>query len=166
MPLTAKSYLKISPEFIQEVATGLEEGEEIAKRFGFTKSEWKIIEKRKDFQTAVARVVAERERSGDTFRLKAHVMADKLLDNMFSSALAPDIPVKDKAAALQLLTKVANLEPKDSQQASQGSGFSITINVPTPKPETIVVEAKSKSVEKVPDEAPVLDMEFKDGQAD
>ena len=75
-----------------------------------------------------------RDSSGQTFRLKAAVMADSLMDNMYKHAMDADTPVKDKAAALQLLTRVGELEPKASAQVNAGPGFSITINIPTAPP--------------------------------
>lgn len=144
MALTARKYLTIKPEMIREVATGLEDGKDIAKRYGFDEAEWDEVKDREDFQAAVAKVRGEMERSGQTFRLKAAVMADSLMDNMYKHAMDADTPVKDKAAALQLLTRVGELEPKASAQVSAGPGFSITINIPTaPPPE----EKKAELVE-------------------
>lgn len=134
MTLTAKKYLSIKPDMIREVATGLEDGKDIAKRYGFDEADWEEIKDREDFNAAVTKVRAEMERSGQTFRLKAAVMADSLMDNMYKHAMDADTPVKDKAAALQLLTRVGELEPKASVQANAGPGFSITINIPTAPP--------------------------------
>ena len=142
MALTARKYLTIKPDMIREVATGLEDGKDIAKRYGFDEAEWDEVKDREDFQAAVAKVRGEMERSGQTFRLKAAVMADSLMDNMYKHAMDADTPVKDKAAALQLLTRVGELEPKASAQVSAGPG--ITINIPTaPPPE----EKKAELVE-------------------
>lgn len=134
MALKASRYLKIKPEMINEVATGLEEGKDIAQRYGFSEAEWDEIKERPDFQQAVAKVRSEMERSGQTFRLKAAVMADSLMENMYKHAMDSETPVKDKAAALQLLTRVGELEPKASAQVSAGPGFSITINLPVAPP--------------------------------
>lgn len=134
MALKASRYLKIKPEMINEVATGLEEGKDIAQRYGFSEAEWDEIKERPDFQQAVAKVRSEMERSGQTFRLKAAVMADSLMENMYKHAMDSETPVKDKATALQLLTRVGELEPKASAQVSAGPGFSITINLPVAPP--------------------------------
>lgn len=127
--LSTSKYLKIQPKLVQEVATGLEDGAVIATRYGLSPEEWAIIEARPDFQAEVSRVRTEMEKSGQLVRLKATVMLDALLDNTFSHAMKEDTPVKDKATALQLLTKVAGVE--GSAVASTGTGFSITINVPS-----------------------------------
>ena len=157
--MTSKKYLKIQPELVQEVATGLEDGLTIAQRYGFSEEEWRIIEARPDFQRAVSKVRAELEKSGQTFRMKAALMADKLMDNMYTHAMDSETPVRDKATALQLLTRVGELEPKASAQVNAGPGFSITINLPTvPPPEETV-----KKVEVVEEARPVEPMQLNFG---
>ena len=153
MALKAYQFRNIDPAFIQEVATGLEEPAQIADRYGYTPDQWEAISHHKGFINEVNRIRAEMEKSGQTFRLKAAVMADTLLDNTYQSALSPDVPVKDKAAALQVLAKFADLEPKRDSQASTGPAFSISINIPggIPTVENVVVEAKA--AEEKPEDA-------------
>ena len=141
--ITSKRYLRVQPELVQEVATGLEDGLVIAQRYGFSEEEWRIIENRPDFQRAVSKVRAELEKSGQTFRMKAALLADKLMDNMFTHAMDTETPVKDKAAALQLLTRVGEREPKAYAQVNAGPGFSITSNLRSgPPPEETVKKAE------------------------
>ena len=154
--MTSKKYLKIQPELVQEVATGLEDGLTIAQRYGFSEEEWRIIEARPDFQRAVSKVRAELEKSGQTFRMKAALMADKLMDNMYTHAMDSETPVRDKATALQLLTRVGELEPKASAQVNAGPGFSITINLPTVPPP----EETAKKAEVVEEARPVEPMKL------
>ena len=151
MALTANRYLKkVTPEFVREVATGIEDGKDIAKRYGLSEDEWKVIEARPDFKAEVTKLRSEMERNGQTFRTKAHIMADKLMDDMFASAMGSDVAVKDKAAALQILTKVADLEPKATAQVQAGPGFSITINLPVaPSKEEEHTEVIEEAVEDV-----------------
>ena len=60
-----------------------------------------------------------------------------------------ETPVRDKAAALQLLTKIADLEPKKDASVKAGPGFSITINIPqVPK----VEEAQVIDAEDLPED--------------
>lgn len=127
----AKRLLEIGPDMIQELATGVEDGEVIARRYGYSKDEWEAISKVPEFRARVEHAIAERAKSGQTFRLKAALMAEKLMDDMFSSALGSEVPVKDKAAALQVLTRVGELEPrKDAGPAATGPAFSISISLP------------------------------------
>lgn len=157
--LNSKRYLKIQPELVQEVATGLEDGLTIAQRFGFSEEEWRVIEARPDFQMAVAKVRAELEKSGQTFRMKAALMANELMDNVYIHAMDSETPLKDKVTALQHLTRVGELEPKASAQVNAGPGFSITINLPSvPPPEETV-----KKVEVVEEARPVEPMQLNFG---
>jgi hypothetical protein len=163
----SRKYARLSPEMINEIATGLEDPFEIAKRYDFTREEWDQIKDRPDYQKAVSAVRAEMERTGKTFRLKASVMADALMSNMYTFAMNADTPVRDKAAALQLLTKVADLEPKSGDsKASSGPAFSITINLPegsapVPAVKAEVVENAEKPEPEEPSEADkVLDLNF------
>ena len=118
--LTANRFLEIPATMIREVATGLEEGKDIAVRYGYSESEWKDIETLPTFINEVNKVRSEMERSGLTFKIKASVMADSLLDNMYAHAMQADVPLKDKAAALTILTRVADLEPKNNTQVQAG----------------------------------------------
>ena len=83
-----------------------------------------------EFRGEVSRIQSEMQRSGQTFKLMAGEMAHKLLEDMFQHSLGGETPVRDKAAALQLLTKIADLEPKKDAAVKAGPGFSITINIP------------------------------------
>lgn len=129
--LRASRLLNIDPEMVQEIATGLEDGAEIASRYGFSPAEWEQLASNQIFQRQVKAAIAEREKSGKNFRTKAAVMAEKLMDDMFRSALGVEVPVKDKAAALQVLTRVGELEPRrEVDAAASGPAFSISISVP------------------------------------
>lgn len=142
--LTAERFLSIPASMVTEIASALEDGKVVASRYGYSDQEWDEISKTPAFVKAVSVAKAEMDRNGTTFKLKASVMADALLDDMFSTAMKADVPLKDKATALSLLTRVAELEPKTNTQVQAGPGFSITINIPTaPVDESKVVSDQS-----------------------
>lgn len=146
--LSAKKLLSVPVEMIKEVATGLEDGEAIAGRFGYTSEEWKVLSVQPAFVMDVNRYRSEFERTGQTFKLKAKMLAEELLANVFVHAMSDDVPVKDKTAALQMLAKYGELEPKTNLTATQGSGFSITINIPSvPKEDAITGTIEGTIVE-------------------
>ena len=159
MPISADRFRSLDPAFVQEVATGLEDPEQIAKRYGYSKEEWEALSRHKGFVNEVNRIRAEMEKSGQTFRLKAAVMADMLLDNTYQAALDSSVPVKDKAAALQVLAKFADLEPKRDAQVSAGPGFSITINLPSIPSAPQAVEAEVVE-DREPPADPQLTLDF------
>lgn len=145
--LTAEKFLDLDPTMIREIATGLEEPVDVAARYGFSKEEFKDLARMPEFRAEVSRIQSEMQRSGQTFKLMAGEMAHKLLEDMFQHSLGGETPVRDKAAALQLLTKIADLEPKKDAAVKAGPGFSITINIPqVPKiEEAQVIDAEDLS---------------------
>lgn len=157
--LTSERFLNIDPKMIHEIASGVEDGHVIALRYGFTLAEWEELKDISWFIAEVTRVRSEMERTGQTFRLRASVMAQALLDDTFSNAIKADTPVKDKAAALQLFAKIGGLEAP-RQEAAAGNGFSITINLPQAPQSSQTIRIKPEVVEDV--EAEPLSLGFGD----
>jgi len=164
MTTLSERYASIDPKLILECATGLEDTEKIAARYGFDPDEWLKIEQRPEVAAAIEKAKVELEKSGVTFQNKAKLMADTLLNNVFQSSLSEDTPVKDKVAALQAVSKLAGWDTGD-RTAQAGPGFSITINLPektvkltaeqaVPVEEAKPIEPKSAEVH----------LEFKDGK--
>lgn len=139
-PLSTR-YRNIDPRMIYDLASGVEEPDEIARRYGFEGEEWEQLAQRPELIRAVQQQAAELKKNGTTFRNKAKLLSDSMLNNLYQAAMRDDVPVKDKAAALLAVAKFAGVDAP-AQQASQGAGFSITINLPASSP--VVVEAKAK----------------------
>ena len=157
--LKADDLCNISAQFIQELATGVEDGKDIAYRYGFTDEQWKKLEQNEWLQREVAKAIADRKSSGKTFTTKAMVMADSLIEHVYQKALDPNVQLKDKVAALQAIAKLGNLEPEKKVQGEAGPGFSITISVPQTKEEVVITKVEEK--ESVP-ETVVVDLPFKE----
>ncbi len=157
-------YTNIDPKLILECATGLEDTEVIAERYGFDPNEWLQIEQRPEVKAQIEKAKAELEKSGVTFQNKAKLMADKLLNDVFTSALSDITPVKDKVAALQAVSKLAGWDSGD-RTAQAGPGFSITINLPK---QTVTVASEQITSENEPQRAiepqrAEVHLEFNDG---
>ena len=129
--VSAEQFLEIDPKFVLEVATGLEDITEIAPRYGLTEADVEALMVYKPFIIEVERLKSELYKSGKTFKLKASMMAEEVMDRVFRQALQEDIGITSRLDALRTLAKLADLEPKPSlnTQAAAGSGFSITINL-------------------------------------
>ena len=98
--------------------------------------------------------------SGKAFQNRAKLMAEDAINEVYKSMLRDSTPVKDKVAALLALSKLAGLDTV-AQAAAVGSGFSITINLPTQTlkvAQAVVEEPKEVPVE--PEKAEVH-LEFK-----
>lgn len=163
---TPKSQVSIDPEMIRAIAIGLEEPAEVAARYGFTGERWEQLQKWQPFLTTVAKLRAEFEQSGVTFRNKASFMADQLAEQVFLAAMAPHASHSQKMTALQYFAKMGDLEPKVSKVDTAGPGFSIQINLsgqsmtltaPQPAEQATVIDMPAPQA---PVFAPLVDPEF------
>lgn len=69
------------------------------------------------------------------------------LHNLFKRVQHPAVSVKDRIEFQQLINKMAALELKDTQAGSNGSGFSIVINIPGSDKGVTIDGTASKIVE-------------------
>ncbi len=141
--LTEK-YRGMDPRMIYDLASGIDDPLAIAKRYGFSESEWAIVSQRKELNRAVEKQRAEMARNGTTFRNKAGMLMDSMLTDLYTSAMRSDIPVKEKAAAILAVGKFAGFDTPAQTQPT-GPAFSITINLPSNPPnqrkaDVVVVE--------------------------
>lgn len=125
----ATKYRHIDPRMIYDLATGMEDPDEVAKRYGFEGEEWEQLAQRPELVREVKQQAAELSKNGTTFKNKARLLTNSMLDDLYKAAMRDDVPVKDKAQALLAVTKLAGLDAPAATVA-QGAGFSITINLP------------------------------------
>lgn len=136
--------LDIPPQLVWECAAGLENPTDVAARFGFSGEKWERLQQWPPFIHAVQNQRAEFERNGMTFRLKAGLMAEEMMSQMFKQAIANDTSIMQKLSVFNSLVDVAGLKPdKKAVDPSITSApkFSITINIPqTPGPTPITID--------------------------
>jgi hypothetical protein len=135
--------LDIPPQLVWECAAGLEDPVLIAARFGFEGDKWERLSQWPPFITAVQAQRAEFDRSGITFRLKAGLMADEMMSQMFKQAISNDSTILQKMSVFNSLVDVAGLKP-DKKQAEVSTNaapkFSITINFPNQQPTPVTID--------------------------
>lgn len=154
--MLASKYRNIDPRMIYDLASGVEEPDEVARRYGFEGEEWEKIAERPELIRAVKQQAAEQAKNGTTLKNKARLLSDSMLNNLYQATMRDDVPVKDKASALLAVTKLAGLDTPSQAQA-QGAGFSITINLPdmskstAPAVEVVAKETKALEHEDVQD---------------
>lgn len=141
----------LPPEFVLEVALGVEDEYDVAERYGYSREQFDILNGLKPFQIAVKKTRADLDKNGDMFRAKAHIMAEKVMDSGFAKAIDNTTPLKEVTEFLKTLASLADLAPKATLQAA-GSGFSINIVLPEVDKKTLDVTEKAKK-------AAVSDME-------
>jgi len=135
--------LDIPPQLVWECAAGLENPTDVAARFGFSGEKWERLQQWPPFIQAVQQQRAEFERNGMTFRLKAGLMAEEMMSQMFKQAIANDTSIMQKLSVFNSLVDVAGLKPDKKAEAASvqtAPKFSITINIPQtggPAPITI-----------------------------
>lgn len=136
--------LDVPPQLIWECAAGLEDPAQVAARFGFEGDKWARLSQWAPFINAVSQQRAQFDKEGITFRLKAGLMAEQMMDKLFQQAVSNDSTILQKLSVFQSLVDVAGLKPdKKAQSADHGEAprFSITINLPNSGPTPMVIDA-------------------------
>jgi hypothetical protein len=121
--------LSIDPKFVFELAAGLEEPDHIAQRYHYTTEAWESLKNDQNFMRVVESKRTELQKTGYTFRLKAALAAEDLLDEVYIGAKSVDASLSAKLEAFKYLTKIGNLEPKEDKQVATGPAFSIKIDL-------------------------------------
>lgn len=127
--LTTRHALEIPPKMVLEIASGMEDPAAIAERYGFDESEWSLLRNHAPFIKQVDEKKQELSASGYTFRMKAAVAAEAILEEVSKKALLPEASFHTQLEALKFTSRAAGLDapPKEIQETSPG--FSITINL-------------------------------------
>lgn len=147
--------LNLDPKFILELAAGMEEPDVLARRYNITDAGWANLKDDNNFQKVVEAKRAELQKSGYTFRLKAALAAESLLDDIYLGAKDIDASLSAKLEAFKYLTKLGGLEPKEDKTAQQGPAFSIRIDLGGDNSTTIDIQGPKPTVD-VEDEEFVL----------
>lgn len=132
----------LDPNFILEIATGWEDEEIIAQRFGFSPVEFTKIQRFQPYISEVSRVRAQLEKDGRMAQNKARLMALDILEQCYAIAMSEDTKLDDKLEALRVIAKLADMEPKANQKGTAGPAFSITLNLPQNQ-DPLVIESES-----------------------
>jgi hypothetical protein len=135
--------LDIPPQLVWECAAGLENPVDVAARFGFEGDKWERLSQWPPFITAVQAQRAEFERNGMTFRLKAGLMAEEMMGQMFKQAIGMDTTILQKLSVFNSLVDVAGLKPDKKAvdtTANAAPKFSITINFPNQQPTPVTID--------------------------
>lgn len=135
--------LDVPAQLVWEVAAGVEDPSIVAARHGFEGEKWERLSQWSPFIIAVQQQRAEFERSGFTFRLKAGLMAEQMMDQMFKQAVSNDSTILQKLSVFQSLVDVAGLKPDKKVQgdaAGTAPKFSITINIPSAGPTPLTID--------------------------
>lgn len=115
-----------------------------------TQAEYNLISANPQFQRYVDSYCNDLRETGFSFAAKAKILAEDLLVTSYHMARDPDVPAAVRAKIHENFVEWADLKPKKDQNVLAGTGFSITINLPSTaeKPaETIVLETNLPETE-------------------
>lgn len=116
------------PELVLDAAIGTDELA-VLEAYDLQAHEYKAIQAEPLFKAEVARVKKELERDGVSFRLKARVQAEAMLERSWEMVHDRSTPPAVVADLIKSTTRWAGFDGKDTGNVSGGAQFSININL-------------------------------------
>jgi hypothetical protein len=127
--LTYQQLVEISPKMVMEIALGVREPEDIAAEHGFSLTQWEDLKVVPSFIKQVEDKKLELKSSGVTFKMKAAVAAEDIMEDVYLKAKEEDSSFHVQLEALKFFARAAGLEAPAKEQSQAGSGFSVVINL-------------------------------------
>jgi hypothetical protein len=118
----------VDPKFILEVASGLVEPAQLAEAYGYTPEEWLFLKNHDPFVKQVDAKKAELKAGGFTFRMKAAIAAEDILEETYLKAKEKDSSFHTQLEFLKFVARAAGIDAPVREQAT-GTAFSISINL-------------------------------------
>ena len=112
----AEKALRVPPEMVLQIASGLDDPLEIALRYGYTEEQFTALQSWIPFVQEVARTRAEIEKSGFDFVLDSRLKAKELSNVIFLRAMRTDATFGQVHDAFRTFTEFADLKPKTTTQ--------------------------------------------------
>lgn len=120
--------IDVDPKFILEVASGLIEPAQLAENYGYTPEEWLFLKEYDPFVKQVDAKKAELKAGGFTFRMKAAIAAEDILEEAYRKAKEKDSSFHTQLEFLKFTARAAGIDAP-VREANVGSSFSISINL-------------------------------------
>lgn len=114
-----------------ELAMHIDTPAKVCAAYGVSRAEFEILCDSPVFIKAFSDAQTELQRDGVSFRLKARMQAEKLLEKSWSIIHADTTPVTVQADLIKSTVKWAGYEPKNIEAPGIGSAFQININLGT-----------------------------------
>ena len=118
--------IDISQNMILDIATGWEEPEAIAARYGYEGIAWERLKAYKPFLQAVEAQRAELERDGSIFRSQAKALGADVYMDLYRMAKSGETTFGQKQGFVELSAKLGDMIPKAAQAQTAPAG-SVTI---------------------------------------
>lgn len=117
LDLDDPAILGFPPTLPLELALGETPRRQLLEDYGFTRETWAVLRENPIFQKAVADATEFLQREGMTFRVKARMQAELLLETSWQIIHAATTPAVVKADLIKSTWKVAGMEPKETLAA-------------------------------------------------
>lgn len=132
--VTGNSLPEYDQKFALELAYGLESPLSICERYGVSAEEFEVLQNSPQFRATISRFIAELQKSGSTFRMKAAVLAEDLLKMAHVIASDDRTPAIVRLECVKFLSKVSGLDESTKKDIgpSGNNSFQININLGPP----------------------------------
>lgn len=120
--------LGFPPTLPIELALGESPRNEVLKSYGITPPDWEKLRKNVTFVAALRAAVEAMQREGMSFRMKARLQSEALLETSWKLIHNVNTPSQVKADLIKHTHKIAGLEPNPTQPGG-GSMLNIQINL-------------------------------------
>ena len=132
-----------------ELALKLDDSAVIFQRHGYTGEQALALLETGEFPALLERVVQEVREKGLSFRAKARVMAEDLLQHGYEIATDDHASAAVRADLIQWMARVADLEPakKDGKDTGAGGGLHLSITFAGQAPQTVTTGREPITIE-------------------
>ena len=126
--LPAKKDLGFPPRLAFDLALGVDDIEDVLERYHMTAEQFAALAEVPLFKATYKKYKLEIRERGESFRVKAKIQAEELLDTTWDIIHHPDTPRSVALDAIKSIVKWADLEPK-KEDATPANQFNIQINM-------------------------------------
>lgn len=127
-PVGANMHPSLQASLVMDVALGVDD-ETIMEAYGFQAHQLEHIKHTPLFQAELKRVTKQLNEDGASFRLKAAIQAEAMLDTSWSIVHNAETPRHVAADLIKATVRWAGHDGGNAQAAAAGAGFSININL-------------------------------------
>lgn len=123
------SVVDVPPKMLLELAVGIEDPIVVAERYGYYGNQWDELLKYEPFMKAVDAKRQELNASGYTFRTRANILANDLLEDVYHDAKQTGTNAHTRLEALKFMARAGGIDQPAKDEVDNSAQFSITINL-------------------------------------
>ncbi len=135
----------LSPMVAAELAAGLSDPKTLRERYGLSMAQWKSLSTNPAFRQMLAEAVTKFKgdlNAGNRITLKAEVLLEDVLPDLYHIAKSKEIPSSDRINAVKQLAELSGRSGKKDQAANTGGSTGFVLNINVGKGQGITIDAK------------------------